>query len=372
MIIGVPKETMDNENRVGIVPVGVETLTQGGHQVIIERDGGLGSGIQDAEYKRAGAEIVSSASEVYKCADMIMKIKEPLPPEYDLLRPCQIVFTFFHFASNETLTREMLARTIAAIAYETIQTEDGRLPILEPMSEVAGKMAVQEGAKCLEKPMEGRGILLGGVPGVAPANVMILGGGIVGRNAAKVAAGLGAQVVILDKDLDKLRYLDDIMSNNVITLMSNKHNIEERIPETDLLIGAVLIRGAKAPMLVTKELVKKMKPGSVIIDVAIDQGGCIETSHPTTHSDPTFKVHGVVHYCVANMPGAVGRTSTYALTNVTLPCCVAFANKGYKKAMREDSALAKGLNMAEGKVTLKPIADLFGAEHCPIESVLSG
>lgn len=370
MMIGILKEIMDNENRVAIIPVGVEMLVEKGHDVFLEKSAGLGSGIQDEEYKQAGAKIVDTSKEVYHKAEMLLKVKEPLFEEYGLLQKGQIVFTYFHFASNRKLTEAMLAREIIAIAYETIQTEGGRLSLLEPMSEVAGRMAIQEGAKCLEKPMEGRGILLSGVPGVEPANVVIIGGGIVGSNAAKVAAGLGAHVVILDKDLDRLRYLDDIMPKNVITLMSNKHNIIEKVKEADLLIGAVLIRGAKTPLLVTEEMVKSMKPGSVIVDVSIDQGGCVETSRPTTHSAPTFKLHGVIHYCVTNMPGAVGRTSTYALCNVTLPYALEIADKGYQQAMRQDSALLKGLNMLKGRLTCEPVADVFGLEYYPAERII--
>ncbi len=370
MVIGVPKEIKPHEYRVSILPVGVEALTQAGHTVVIQENAGIGSGVLDREYVDTGAEMVSSAEEVYSSAEMIVKVKEPLPEEYNLIREGLVIFTYFHFAASETLTREMLARKAVCIAYETIQ-ENGLLPLLTPMSEVAGRMAIQEGAKYLEKPMMGRGILLGGVPGVAPANVMILGGGIVGANAAKVAAGFGAQVTIMDISLERLRYLDDIMPGNVVTLMSNSHNIRDRIKEADLLIAAVLVPGGRTPILVTRDMVKTMKPGAVIVDVSVDQGGCVETTRPTTHDEPTYIEHGVVHYCVANIPGAVGCTSTYALTNVTLSYVLELANKEWKKAMRENSALLSGLNIADGKVTFRAIADAFNLEYCPPESLLN-
>lgn len=360
MVIGIPKEIKDNENRVGMIPVGVEELVKRGHRVLIEKDGGLGSSISNEDYQSFGAELVNSHTDVFADSDMIIKVKEPLPQEYGLIKEGQIIFTYFHFAASKELTLGMMDRKAVCIAYETIEDGQGRLPLLIPMSEVAGRMAVQEGAKYLEKPMGGRGILLGGVPGVAPANVVILGGGIVGTNAAKMAAGMGAKVTILDVDLDRLRYLDDIMPKNVTTLMSNSHNIREKLKETDLLIGAVLISGAKAPVLVTKDMLKLMKPGSVLVDVAVDQGGCIETCHPTTHSNPVFIVEGMVHYCVANMPGAVAVTSTYALTNVTLPYAIHIADKGWQKAVEKDKGLAKGLNIVDGKIILKPVADTFG------------
>jgi len=367
MIVGVPKEIKQDEYRVGIVPVGVEVLSNHGHEVLIESSAGQGSGITDEEFERAGAEIVASAEDIYRNAELILKVKEPLPPEYNLLREGQIVFTYFHFAASRELTEAMMRAKIVAIAYETISLDDGRHPLLTPMSEVAGRMAVQEGAKYLERPMEGRGILLGGVPGVAPAEVVIIGGGVVGTNAAKVAAGLGARVIVMDIDLERLRYLEDIMPRNVTTLMSNPHNIREKVAEADLLIGAVLVVGARTPVVVTEEMVKGMKQGAVIVDVAIDQGGCVETSRPTTHSNPTFIKHGVVHYCVTNMPGAVGRTSTYALTNVTLPYALQIANKGYERAARENPALRRGLNIVKGKITCKAVADTFGMECCPFE-----
>ncbi|MFC1716435.1 alanine dehydrogenase, partial [Candidatus Poribacteria bacterium] len=370
MVVGVPKEIKSHEYRVAILPVGVEALTQAGHTVIIQEDAGIGSGILDTEYIDAGAEMVSSVEDVYRSAEMLVKVKEPSPEEYDLVREGMVIFTYFHFAASEELTEKMLAGKSVCIAYETIQEEDGSLPILTPMSEVAGRMAIQEGAKYLEKPMMGRGILLGGVPGVAPANVMILGGGVVGTNAAKVAAGFGAQVTIMDINLERLRYLDDIMPRNVVTLMSNSHNIRDRIKEADLLIAAVLVPGGRTPILVTRDMVKTMKPGAVIVDVSIDQGGCIETARATTHDKPTYTEHGVVHYCVTNIPGAVGCTSTYALTNVTLLYILELANKGWKKAMKENPALFKGLNIVDGKVAFRAIADAFNLECHPPESFL--
>jgi alanine dehydrogenase len=372
MIVGIPKETKDNEYRVGIVPVGVEEMTKRNHRILIETSAGLGSGISDEEYRKAGAEIVSRHEDVFKKSEMIIKVKEPLPSEYDLLKEKQIIFTYFHLAADKSLTLQMLKRKIVAIAYETVETEVGKTPLLTPMSEVAGRMSIQEGAKYLEKPMMGKGILLGGVPGVAPAKVVIIGGGIVGTNAAKVAAGLGAEVTILDVNLDRLRYLDDIMPKNVTTLMSNTYNIRTKIEEADLVIGAVLILGAKAPRLITRDMLKRMKPGSVIVDVAIDQGGCVETSRPTTHSDPVYIEEGVVHYCVTNMPGAVAGTSTYALTNVTLPYALEIANKGYKKAAKENKALAEGINMVKGRLTCKPVAEALGLDYHPLETVIQG
>lgn len=362
MIIGIPKEIKRDEYRVSFIPVGVEEMVAKGHTALVERGAGTGSGITDAEYTAAGAKIVDKHEEVF-VADMVIKVKEPLPEEYPLLKEGQIVFTYFHFAASLELTTAIINSKIVAIAYETIRDESGGHPLLTPMSEVAGRMSIQEGAKYLEKPMEGRGILLGGVPGVAPAEVVIIGGGIVGTNAAKVAAGLGARVTILDINLQRLRYLNDIMPPNVITLMSNAQNIREKIAEADLLIGAVLIEGARAPVLVRREMLKTMKPGSVIIDVAIDQGGCIETSKPTTHINPIYKVDDVIHYCVTNMPGAVGRTSTYALTNVTLPYALEIANKGYIQAARENPAIKRGINIAKGSITNKAVAEAFNMEY---------
>jgi alanine dehydrogenase len=363
MIVGVPKEIKTDEYRVAMIPVGAEELTRAGHKVLVQSGAGQGSGISDEQYASNGAEIVATPAEIWKRADLIVKVKEPLPDEWPSMRPGQIVFTYFHFAADEQLTRAVMKSLITAIAYETIKDSRGNLPLLTPMSEVAGRMSIQEGAKYLERPFEGRGILLGGVPGVLPANVVILGGGIVGANAAKVAAGLGANVTILDITLDRLRYLDDVMPRNVTTLFSDRHNIQDSLNRADLLIGAVLIPGARAPYLVRREDLKRMPPGSVIIDVAIDQGGCVETSKPTTHSKPTYIVNDVLHYCVTNMPGAVGRTSTYALTNVTLPYVLQLAKKGLDRAIRENSALAQGVNIREGQVTNPAVAATFGF-HC--------
>ena len=363
MIVGIPKEIKIDEYRVALVPVGAEELVKHGHRVLVEKGAGSGSGIADEEYVRAGAELVEDMDVIYKRADMVVKVKEPLPEEYPHLREGQIIFTFFHFATSRTLTEALISSRAVALAYETIRDEKGGHPLLTPMSEVAGRMSIQEGAKYLEKPMEGRGILLGGVPGVTPAEVVVIGGGVVGTNAAKVAAGLGARVTIMDINLERLRYLDDIMPENVITLMSNIQNVREKIREADLLIGAVLIEGARTPVLITKDMIGTMKPGAVVVDVSIDQGGCVETSRPTTHSNPIYKVDEVIHYCVTNMPGAVGRTSTYALTNASLPYALEVANKGYERAAREDSAIRNGLNIVRGKVTNKAVADVFGLKY---------
>ncbi|MBI2193669.1 MAG: alanine dehydrogenase [Planctomycetes bacterium] len=360
MVIGVPREIKADEYRVSMLPVGVEELTRRGHRVLVERGAGQGSGISDEHYEAAGAGSVDKLEAIYERADLVVKVKEPLPEEYGFLRPGQVVFTYYHFAASEPLTAAVRQSGIVAIAYETIRTERGDHPLLTPMSEVAGKMSIQEGAKYLERPMLGRGLLLGGVPGVAPAEVVILGGGVVGTNAAKVAAGLGARVVILDINLDRLRYLDDIMPRNVVTLMSDAHNIRERLAQADLLIGAVLIEGARAPVLVTRDLLKTMRPGSVIVDVAVDQGGCVETTRPTTHRNPTFIVDEVVHYAVPNMPGAVGRTSTYALANVTLPYVLQVADSGYEGAARNNAALRRGVNIHRGIVTNRAVAETFG------------
>lgn len=367
MIIGIPKELKENEYRVGIVPAGVKRLTSKGHQVLIQSHAGEGSGISDEEYRTAGGQIVASIDEVYSRAEMVMKVKEPISQEYNLIRPGQIVFTYFHFASSEELTQAMIRQRAVCVAYETIETPDRRLPLLTPMSEVAGRMSIQEGAKYLEKPQKGRGILLSGVPGVEPAEVVVIGGGIVGSNAARVAAGLGAQVTILDISLDRLRYLSDIMPANVVTLMSNEYNIRASLAKADLVIGAVLVVGARAPMLVTQDMLKDMKPGAVIVDVAIDQGGCVETSRPTTHAHPIFIVDGIVHYCVTNMPGAVGRTSTLALTNVTLPYAEKIADSGFPLFAKQDSSLAAGVNMVDGKITFKPVAEAFNLPATPLE-----
>jgi alanine dehydrogenase len=340
-----------------MMPVGAEALTRAGHEVFVEAHAGIASGFSDDDYQAAGATIVSSAKDVFEKSDMIVKVKEPQPSEISLFHPGQIIFTYFHFAASPELAQACLESEIVAIAYETIKDRQGRLPCLTPMSEIAGKMSIQEGAKYLEKPMMGRGILLGGVPGVAPAHVVILGGGIVGTNAAKVAAGLGADVVLMDINLERLRYLDDVMPKNVKTIFSDAHTIREHLYRADLVIGAVLIPGAKAPRLVTRKDLTMMKNGSVIVDVAIDQGGSVETSRPTTHQNPTFVVEGVVHYCVTNMPGAVGRTSTIALCNATLPYAVKIANKGYEKAAAEDPGLGEGINLVRGRVTNSAVAE---------------
>lgn len=370
MIVGIPKEIKNNEFRVGMIPAGVEALVNAGHKVYVQKGAGLASAITDAEYEQAGAKIYATAKAVYEKADMIIKVKEPLAPEYPMMQPGQVVFTYFHFASSRELTESVLARKIVAVAYETIQLPDGTLPLLTPMSEVAGRLAVVEGAKYLEKPFFGRGLLLSGVPGVGPAEVIIIGGGVVGKSAAKIAAGLGANVTILDINIDRLRHLEDIMPKNVVTIHSNAHNLRAAVKLADILIGAVLIPGAKAPVLVSKQMVGTMKKGAVIVDVSVDQGGCIETCHPTTHDNPTFIVNGVVHYCVANMPGAVPRTSTFALSNSTIPYMLALANKGYKQAMLDDPALLKGLNMINGKLTIKAVADTFSLDYIPRDKAL--
>lgn len=370
MIIGIPKEIKNNENRVAITPAGVKAFSQAGHQVLVQKSAGLGSGIEDNEYINAGASILETAKEVFNLAEMIMKVKEPLTSEYDLLKFGQILFTYFHFASSLELTQAMMKRKVICIAYETVQTEDGYLPLLAPMSEVAGKMAGHIAAYYLALPYGGRGVLMGGVPGVAPAKVVVVGGGTVGTNAAKVAAGIGANVTLLDISINRLKYLADVLPKNITLLISNQQNIEEEIKDADAVIGAVLIPGAKAPKLITKEMIKKMKPNSVIVDVAIDQGGCIETSKPTSHSDPVFKLHNVLHYCVTNMPGAFARTSTFALTNATLPYGLEIANKGYKKAIKENKALAKGLNAIDGKITYEPVAKAFKLKYYPVEEVI--
>lgn len=367
MIIGIPKEIKNNENRVAIIPAGVRAFSQAGHQVLVEKSAGWGSGIEDKEYIQAGATIIETAEEVFKKAEMIIKVKEPLPSEYNLLKPGQIVYTYLHFASSLELTKAMMDRKIIGIAYETVQTEDGYLPLLAPMSEVAGKMAAHIAAYYLALPYGGIGVLMGGVPGVSPAKVVVIGGGTVGTCAAKVAAGLGARVTLLDISIKRLRYLDDVLPKNITLIVSNQHNIEEEIRDADAVIGAVLIPGAEAPKLVTEEMLKKMKPNSVIVDVAIDQGGCFETSRPTSHSEPVYKVHNVLHYCVTNMPGAFARTSTFALTNATLPYGLEIANKGYKKALMENKALAKGLNVIDGKITYEPVARAFNLKYYPLE-----
>ncbi|VBB05398.1 alanine dehydrogenase & pyridine nucleotide transhydrogenase signature 2 [Lucifera butyrica] len=371
MIIGVPKEIKNNENRVAITPAGVTALCKAGHRVIIEKDAGIGSGISNEAYQEAGADILETSQDIFGNADMIMKVKEPLPAEYDLFKQGQILFTYLHLAPEPELTESLLAKQVTGIAYETIEV-NRTLPLLVPMSEVAGRMSIQIGAQFLEKPCGGKGVLLGGVPGVEAAQVVIIGGGIVGTNAAKMAVGLGARVTILDKSAERLQYLDDLFRGRVVTVMSNSYNIASWTRQADLLVGAVLIPGAKAPKLVSEEMVKSMSAGSVIVDVAIDQGGSIATiDRITTHSNPTYIKHGVVHYAVANMPGAVARTSTFALTNVTLDYALQLANKGWKRAIKENAALAKGLNMAGGKITCKAVADSLGLKCTPLNEALA-
>jgi alanine dehydrogenase len=366
MRVGVPKEVKADEYRVAMIPSGAEQLVRAGHEVVVEHNAGVGSGFADDDYTRAGATVVPAAAEVFARAEMIVKVKEPQPAEIGMFRPGQIAFTYFHFAADKELTQACIEAEVTAIAYETIKDRKGTLPLLTPMSEIAGKMSIQEGAKYLEKPMMGRGILLGGVPGVEPAHVVILGGGVVGTNAAKVAAGLGANVIIMDVSLDRLRYLDDVMPANVHTVFSDPHTVREHLRQADLVVGAVLIPGAKAPRLVTRQDLKDMKNGSVIVDVAIDQGGCIETSRPTTHQQPTYVVDGVVHYCVTNMPGAVGRTSTIALCNATLPYALRIAAKGYERAAAEDPGLGEGINLVAGRVTHSAVADSLNLQHQPL------
>ncbi|WP_339916304.1 alanine dehydrogenase [Yeosuana marina] len=359
MIIGVPKEIKNNESRVGMTPAGVFELTKNNHKVYVQSDAGFGSGFFNDDYIEAGALILETIEEVYAISDMIVKVKEPIESEYALIKPDQVIFTYFHFASSETLTKAMIDSKSVCIAYETVEDDDGSLPLLVPMSEVAGRMAIQQGAKYLEKPIKGRGVLLGGVPGVPPGKVLVLGAGIVGIQAAKMAAGLGAHVTIMDINMKQLRYVNDIMPNHVVTEFSSQYNIRKRIKEADLIIGGVLIKGAKAPKLITRDMLKDMHPGAVIVDVAVDQGGCIETTKPTTHEDPTFIIDDVVHYCVANMPGAVPYTSTVALTNVTLPYVLRLANQGWEQACENDKTLAKGLNIVKGEVVYKEIIEAF-------------
>lgn len=363
MIIGIPKEIKNNENRVGMTPAGVAELIKHNHKVYVQKDAGINSGFIDNEYIAAGAILLPSIEDVYKIAEMIVKVKEPIKPEYKLIRPGQLLFTYFHFASNEELTLAMIASGAICLAYETVEKPDHSLPLLIPMSEVAGRMSIQEGARFLEKPQSGKGILLGGVPGVKPAKVLILGGGVVGSNAAQIAAGMGADVTIADINLPRLRYLSETLPANVKTLYSSSHQIEKELPTVDLVIGSVLKPGDKAPHLITKEMLKSMQPGSVLVDVAIDQGGCFETSHPTTHSDPIYVVDNIIHYAVANIPGAVPYTSTMALTNVTLPYILALANKGWKEACANDKSLLNGLNIVEGKVVYKAVADVFNLPY---------
>lgn len=370
MLIGVPKEIKPDEYRVALTPAGAEMLSGAGHKIIIETNAGLGSGFTDDFYEAAGCEIVATSDEVWARAEMIMKVKEPIRPEWPKIREGQVLFTYFHFAADEELTKAFLDTKAIAIAYETVELTTGELPLLTPMSEVAGRMAVQEGAKYLEKPQGGLGVLLGGVPGVLPGKVVILGGGVVGTNAAKMAAGMGARVSIMDINLNRLRYLDDVMPANVTCLFSTPYAIRKQIEDADLVVGAVLIPGAKAPHLIKKEDLKLMKPGSVITDVAVDQGGCVETIHPTTHHDPVYVVDDVIHYAVANMPGGVPRTSTLALTNATLPYALALAGKGWKKACLDDKALKLGVNAVDGHITYKGVSDAFGMECKNVDDFL--
>ncbi|WP_106485128.1 alanine dehydrogenase [Bacteroides sp. Marseille-P3684] len=362
MIVGIPKEIKNNENRVSMTPAGVRELVKRGHTVYVQQTAGENSGFPDAEYERAGAHILPTIEEVYAIAEMIVKVKEPIEPEYKLVRRRQLVFTYFHFACDRTLTEAMLQSGATCLAYETVVDKQGTLPLLIPMSEVAGRMSVQEGARFLEKPQGGKGILLGGVPGVKPAKVLVLGGGVVGTEAALMAAGLGADVTVCDISLPRLRHLTEFMPKNVKTMFSSAYNIEQELPTTDLVIGAVLIPGAKAPHLITREMLGMMKKGSVMVDVAIDQGGCFETSHPTTHAEPVYEVDGIIHYCVANIPGAVPFTSTLALTNATLPYALRLADKGWQQACAEDPGLKLGLNVVDGKVTFPGVAEAFGME----------
>ena len=372
MIIGVPKEIKQNESRVALTPAGVAEMLNHNHTVYIQTQAGEGSGFSDETYKSVGAQILPTIEAVYDIAEMIIKVKEPIASEYNLIKENQLVFTYFHFASSEALTNAMIGNKSICLAYETVEKTDRSLPLLVPMSEVAGRMAVQEGAKYLEKPTGGRGILLGGVPGVKPANVLILGGGIVGTQSAKMAAGLGANVTIMDISLPRLRQLSDIMPANVETIMSNKYNIAEAIRTSDLIVGAVLIPGAKAPHLITRDMLKTMQPGTVVVDVAVDQGGCIETCKPTTHEDPTYVIDKVVHYCVANMPGAVPYTSTVALTNATLPYAIQLANKGWKQACQDNKELREGLNIVQGEIVYEPVAKAFDLPYTHVNAYLEG
>lgn len=370
MIIGVPKEIKNNENRVGLTPAGVSAFVKAGHPVFVQATAGNGSGFSDADYAAAGATVLPTIADVYAKAEMIVKVKEPIEQEYPLIKEGQLLFTYFHFASYEPLTHAMIERKAICLAYETVEKKDRSLPLLVPMSEVAGRMSIQEGAKYLEKPMGGRGILLGGVPGVKPAQVLVLGGGIVGTQAAKMAAGMSADVTIMDISIPRLRELDDILPANVKTVFSNEYNIREAIKTADLIVGAVLIPGAKAPHLITRDMLKEMRPGTVLVDVAVDQGGCIETCKPTTHENPTYEIDGIIHYCVANMPGAVPYTSTLALTNATLPYALQLANKGWKKACTDNEELRLGLNVVDGKVVYKGVSDAFGLPYHEVSSVL--
>ena len=370
MIVGVPTEIKDNENRVSTTPGGVSEFVHRGHTVLVERGAGTGSGFSDDEYERAGAELVNCHEEVFARAEMIVKVKEPVASEYPLLRDGQLLFTYLHLAAEEALTRALVERNVQAVAYETVQLDNGPLPLLTPMSEVAGRMSIQVGAFYLQKTNGGRGLLLGGVPGVQAANVVVVGGGVVGTNAAQIALGMGANVTIIEKSIERLRFLDQILHGRMHTLASNKGNLETAVADADLVIGSVLLPGGKGPKLVTAEMVKSMRAGSVMVDVAIDQGGCFATSHPTSHTDPTFVVDGVVHYCVTNMPGAVPRTSTLALSNVTLPYALLLADHGLIDAARRDAALAKGINVLNGQITYRAVAEAFGLQYTPWEQAV--
>lgn len=370
MIIGVPKEIKDNEYRVSLTPGGVRLLTEAGNRVLVERGAGEGSDFADDQYEANGAEIIDDHAAVFQRADMVLKVKEPLPVEYELLRPGLLLFTYLHLAADEALTREMVIRQVIGVAYETVELPNGHLPLLTPMSQIAGQMSIQAAAHYLERTNGGRGKLLGGVPGVRPATVVIIGGGTVGTNAAKVALGMGSHVMVIDKNLQRLRYLSEVLHGNLTTLSSNPLNIAEAVKRADVVIGAVLIKGGRAPKLVTREMIRTMARGSVIVDVSVDQGGCVETSHPTTHTAPVFTVDGVIHYCVANMPGAVPRTSTYALSNATLPYVVRLVNLGFTKAFEDDPALAKGVNTYPGHITYSAVAECFGMEYRPLEELL--
>jgi alanine dehydrogenase len=372
VIVGIPKEVKDNEYRVAATPEGVRELVDAGHTVLIEEGAGLGSSLREDRYKRAGAEFVSSAEDVWRGANMILKVKEPQPSEYELMKEGQILFTYLHLAANRDLTEELIRRKVEAVAYETVQLADGRLPLLAPMSEIAGRMAPHVVAHLLEKEYGGRGVLMGGVSGVRPARVLVLGAGMAGANAAWIAAGMEAEVLVLDKNLDKLRFIDQIQKGRIVTLMSDRLTLEQRVREADAVIGSVLLPGAKAPVIVSEEMVASMRPGSVIVDIAIDQGGCVATSHMTTHSDPTYLVHDVVHYCVGNMPGAVPNTSTYALTNVTLPYAFDIAGRGLEEAVRADGVLAGGVNVYAGSVTNEGVAVAHGIEFTPLHELIDG
>ena len=371
MIVGIPKEIKEHEYRAGILPVGVEELSRADHRVLVQKGAGLGSGIRDVDYERSGGTLVGQAEEIFATADLVVKVKEPQASEIALLREGQLVFTYFHFAADEALTRGVLASGATAIAYETLQDRRGNLCLLTPMSEVAGRMSIQQGAKFLERPQEGRGILLGGVPGVEPAHITVLGGGVVGTQAARIAAGFGASVCVLDTNLERLRYLDDIMPHNVTTLFSDRHTILDQLAKADLVIGAVLIRGARTPRLVKKEDLKGMKPGAVVVDVAVDQGGCFETTRPTSHAEPTYVVDGVVHYAVTNMPGAVGRTSTYALCNATLPYALQIANQGLVGAAARSPDIVSAVNVHRGQVMNLAVAETFGIPYLPFSTLES-